>query len=51
MDHFEGINYVDTWSVDGSGAYLKPIFKVTTGGTTGTTVAMAGYYTAASGIP
>ena len=34
MDHFEGINYVDTWSVDGSGAHMKPILKVTTGGTT-----------------
>ncbi|MBP1720152.1 MAG: acetyl-CoA acetyltransferase, partial [Deltaproteobacteria bacterium] len=50
MDHFEGINYVDTWSVDGSGAFLKPILKVTTGGTTGTTVAMAGFYHAASGM-
>lgn len=50
MDHFEGINYVDTWSVDGSGAFMKPIMKVTTGGTTGTTVAMAGYYHAASGL-
>lgn len=50
MDHFEGINYVDMWSVDGSGAWMKPIMKVTTGGTTGTTVAAAGYYHAASGL-
>jgi acetyl-CoA C-acetyltransferase len=50
MDHFEGINYVDTWSVDGSGGFMKPILKVTTGGTTGTTVAMAGYYHVASGL-
>jgi len=50
MDHFEGINYVDTWSVDGSGGFMKPIMKVTTGGTTGTTVAMAGYYHVASGL-
>lgn len=50
MDHFEGINYVDSWSVDGSGGFMKPIFKVTTGGTTGTTVAMAGYYHVASGL-
>ncbi|NPV60747.1 MAG: thiolase family protein [Actinobacteria bacterium] len=50
MDHFEGINYVDTWSVDGSGALMKPIMKVTTGGTTGTTVAMAAYYHVASGL-
>lgn len=50
MDHFEGINYVDTWSVDGSGGFMKPILKLTTGGTTGTTVAMAGYYHVASGL-
>ncbi len=50
MDHFEGINYVDTWSVDGNGALMKPIMKVCTGGTTGTTVAMAAYYHVASGL-
>ncbi len=50
MDHFEGINYVDTWSVDGSGALMKPIMKLTTGGTTGSTVAMAAYYHVASGL-
>jgi acetyl-CoA C-acetyltransferase len=50
MDHFEGINYVDTWSVDGSGGLMKPIMKLTTGGTTGTTVAMAAYYHVASGM-
>ncbi|MBN2283876.1 MAG: thiolase family protein [Deltaproteobacteria bacterium] len=50
MDHFEGINYVDTWSVEGAGGVMKPIFKVTTGGTTGTTVAMSAYYHVASGM-
>ncbi len=50
MDHFEGINYVDAWSVDGSGALMKPIMKLTTGGTTGTTVAMGAYFHAASGL-
>ncbi len=50
MDHFEGINYVDTWSVDGSGALMKPIMKLTTGGTTGSTIAMAAYYHVASGL-
>lgn len=50
MDHFEGINYVDTWSIEGTGAFMKPIFKVTTGGTTGTTVAIAAYYHVASGL-
>lgn len=50
MDHFEGINYVDSWSAEGSGGVMKPLFKVTTGGTTGTTVAMCGYYHVASGM-
>lgn len=49
MDHFEGINYVDMWSAEGSGAVMKPIMKVTTGGTTGTSVAMCAYYHVASG--
>lgn len=50
MDHFEGINYVDMWSVDGSGGVMKPIFKVTTGGTTGASVAIAAYHHVASGL-
>lgn len=50
MDHFESINYVDAWSVEGSGGVMKPIMKVTTGGTTGTSVAIAAYYHVASGL-
>ncbi len=50
MDHFESINYVDTWSVEGSGAFMKPILKVTTGGTTGSSVAIAATYHVASGL-
>lgn len=50
MDHFESINYVDTWSVEGSGGYMKPIMKVTTGGTTGTSIAIAAHYHVASGL-
>jgi len=50
MDHFESINSVDTWSVEGSGGIMKPIMKVTTGGTTGTSVAIAAYYHVASGL-
>jgi acetyl-CoA C-acetyltransferase len=50
MDHFEGINYVDCWSVDGSGATMKPIIKLTTGGTTGCTVAIGGYHLVGSGM-
>jgi acetyl-CoA C-acetyltransferase len=50
MDHFEGINYTDCWSVDGSGAYMKPVIKLTTGGTTGSTLAIGGYHLVASGL-
>jgi acetyl-CoA C-acetyltransferase len=50
MDHFEGINYVDCWSIDGSGGYLKPVIKLCTGGTTGTTLAIGGYHMVASGM-
>lgn len=50
MDHFENINYVDMWAVEGLGACMKPVFKVTTGGTTGTTVAACGYYHVGSGL-
>lgn len=50
MDHFEGINYVDMWSIEGSGGYMKPVMKVTTGGTTGTSLAVAGYHHVASGL-
>lgn len=50
MDHFENINYVDTWATDGLGSFMKPVFKITTGGTTGATIASAAYYHAASGV-
>ena len=50
MDHFEAINYVDGWSIDGSGAFMKPIMKVTTGGSTGGTLGSAAYYHVASGL-
>lgn len=50
MDHFEGINYVDTWSVPATGGVMKPVIKLTTGGTTGTTLAIGGYHLVASGM-
>lgn len=50
MDHFENINYVDMWAVEGLGACMKPVFKLTTGGTTGTTLASCGYYHTACGL-
>ncbi len=50
MDHFENVNYVDTWATDGLGSFMKPVFKLTTGGTTGNTVAASAYYHVASGL-
>jgi acetyl-CoA C-acetyltransferase len=50
MDHFEGINYVDCWSVDGSGGVMKPVIKITTGGTTGASLAVGGYHMVGSGM-
>lgn len=50
MDHFESVNFADTWSVDGSGGAMKPIMKISTGGTTGASVAIAAQYHAASGL-
>ena len=50
MDYFEGINYVDCWSIDGSGGFMKPTIKLTTGGTSGSTLAISGYHMVASGF-
>ncbi len=50
MDHFESINYVDMWSVLGFGGFLKPVMKVTTGGTTGSATGHAAIYHTASGL-
>ncbi|MEK7287670.1 MAG: thiolase family protein [Elusimicrobiota bacterium] len=50
MDHFEGINGVELWSLDGNGGLGKPTIKLTTGGTTGSTLAIAGYHFVASGL-
>src|SRR3989338_9174894 len=50
MEHFEGIHLSDMWSLDGAGGYLKPTIKVATGGCTGTSLGIAGYYHVASGL-
>jgi acetyl-CoA C-acetyltransferase len=50
MEHFEGINNVDLWQVDFTGSFGKHGIKITTGGTTGTSVAQAGYYYTKSGL-
>ncbi len=50
MDHFEGINGAELWSIEGSGGLLKPTIKLTTGGTTGSTLAIGGFHLVASGL-
>lgn len=50
MEHFEGNFFVDMQVVDYTGACMKHALKVTTGGTSGSTVAQAGYYHVASGL-
>jgi acetyl-CoA C-acetyltransferase len=50
MDHFESINCVDMWSVLGFGGYMKPVLKVATGGSTGSSVGQVAFYHVASGF-
>jgi len=50
MEHFEGVYNADLWAVDGVGSLFKHSMKVTTGGTTGASVAHAGCYHVASGL-
>ena len=51
MPAFEGANIPELWMTDWMGARNKPLLRVTTGGTTGGTVAIAGYYNVAAGLP
>jgi len=51
MPAFEGSNIPELWMTDWMGARNKPLLRVTTGGTTGGTVAIAGYYNVAAGLP
>lgn len=50
MEHFEGVYNADLWAVEALGSIGKHQFKVTTGGTTGASVAHAAYYHVASGM-
>ncbi|MFC1851622.1 thiolase family protein [candidate division CSSED10-310 bacterium] len=50
MELFEMVHQPDCWHVLGTGAYGKEAFRVTTGGTTGTTVACAADNLVASGL-
>ena len=51
MDHFEGINFSEMWcGIEAAPGYLKPVVKIATGGTTGSSLGICGYYNVASGI-
>ena len=50
MELFEMVHQPDLWHVLGTGAYGKNAFRVTTGGTTGTTIAAVGDNLVASGM-
>ena len=49
MELFEGIHQPDMWHTLGDGAFLKSGFRITTGGTTGATIACAADNLVASG--
>jgi len=51
MDHFEGVNFSEMWcGIEAAPGYLKPVVKIATGGTTGSSLGICGYYNIASGI-
>lgn len=50
MPAFEGVNIPEEWGAGHWGGYAKPVLRITTGGTTGGSVAHGGYYLVASGL-
>jgi len=50
MELFEGRALPEIWVGAGAGGYLKPAIKIATGGTSGTSAAIAGYHQCASGL-
>ena len=53
MDPFDGVNAPEKWNVDAcaaAGMLEKPYLKISTGGTTGGSTALAAYYHVASGL-
>ena len=53
MDPFDGVFAPERWNVEacaGAGFANKPFIKITTGGTTGGSVALGGYYHVTSGL-
>lgn len=49
-EYFEGVNAPEKWCLEASGGYLKPHFRVHTGGTVGAATGISGYYHVASGL-
>lgn len=50
MPGFEGINTPELWGAGHWGGHRKPLLRITTGGTTGSSVAQGAYYMVASGL-
>jgi len=50
MELFEGVHQPDMWHVMGDGARMKSGFRITTGGTTGSTISCAAINLVASGL-
>jgi len=50
MELFEGRALPELWLAEAVGGYLKPAFKIATGGTSGTSACVAAYHQVASGI-
>lgn len=50
MELFEGRALPELWVGEGAGGFLKPVMKIATGGTSGTSACIAGYHQCASGL-
>ncbi|MBM4451848.1 MAG: thiolase family protein [Chloroflexi bacterium] len=50
MELFEGRALPEMWCGEGAGGYLKSVTKIATGGTSGSSAAIAGFYQVASGV-
>ena len=50
METFEGVYLPDHWMADEAGSFMKPGFKVATGGTSGASVVVEAFHFVASGL-
>jgi len=50
MELFEGRALPEMWVGEGASGYLKPVMKIATGGTSGTSACIAGFHQCASGL-